>query len=154
MRTSAGFAPSSFDANDGSLHAIALHQGMPWDSFAKTVRSCDPKAVMLMTPVFWQLQPLIDEACADVAPVFVNDPANLPLAEAALRAGIDTVIITARDSFAFSSHCASCNIFPRALIVLHEAGARTQDIPLPLVEHVAFLRQEVYGLPVSNGTSV
>src|SRR6185369_8776282 len=85
--------PSSFDPDDPALLAVPRPLEAAWPSVEAALRHFGSRAVMMRLPLFWQAEPLLHAACrAAGAPIFVNEPENMPLGAAALQNGVDTVV--------------------------------------------------------------
>ena len=92
--------PSHFDGRHPDLRALPLPHDYSWRSCEEALRHFDSQFVMLRLPGFLQASSLVYASCAAVgAPLYPNEPDNLPLGLAAITAGsIDTIITTALDA--------------------------------------------------------
>ena len=100
------FLPSSFDAQDPTLHGVEVPATWRWNSLEPQLKTWGSKGIMMRLPLFWQLETLIFEACHTAeASLFINDRANMPLGAAALKiAEIDTVVTDLADAEAFVAY--------------------------------------------------
>ncbi len=141
--------PTSFDPNDPDLRAFPRPLSWKWSSCEDALKRFAPRVVMMRLPLFWQVEPLLHEACRAVpAPIFVNDADNMPVGEAAIRlAYVDTVVTDTSDSFAFSSFLSEKKTLPKSWIIIHRPDS-TWDIPTPLRDaRETRVAQEVHVFP-------
>ncbi len=114
--------PSSFDPTDAELRALSISRDYRWKSLAAGLAFLDTRAVLLRLPLFWQVLPLVHDACTEAAcTLFVNEKENMPLGDAAIRVGeVNTVITDTKDAFAFSLFCSERNTSINSWFVVHE----------------------------------
>ncbi len=143
--------PTSFDADDAALAGFPLHHLYRWDSCAHALVELKAHGVMMRLPLFWQLEVLLWYASrAARAPIFLNDPENMPVGAAALQlGGMDTVVTEQRDAGAFVEYLQKEKMaLPEKWIVVH----RADDVwKLPAALADSRVAQEVHlfpGLPV------
>jgi hypothetical protein len=139
--------PTSFDADDAALAGFPVPAGRRWDGCERMFAHWHPHGVMMRLPLFWQVEVLVWYAARHAgAPVFLNDPENMPLGAAALReGGMDTVVAEARDAAMFAQYLdAEERIRPRYWAVVHRAQD-AWDVPAALRHEHLF--QEVHALP-------
>ena len=94
------------------------------------------RGVVMHLPLSLQLEPAVYAACRAVgAPIFINNPHNLPLAAAALRSGgMDTVVSEVADAASLSSYLyEKGSARPKLWFVVHRADAASRDIPAGLL---------------------
>ena len=148
------FVPTSFDGDDLELRAFAIPQSWRWTSCEDALLQHKARGVMMHLPLFWQLEPALYAACRAVhAPIFINDPRNLPVAAAALRsAGIDTVVSEVADATALSSYLhEKKSARPKLWFIVHRANNLEWDLPGGLLGEGEAVVQEVQlfpGMPV------
>lgn len=143
--------PSSFNPDDPQLRAVPRPLEASWPSAEAILKAFGVRAVMMRLPLFWQTEPLLHAACrAAGAPIFTNDPENMPLGAAALSNGVDTVVTTAADAAAFAGYLAEKHTpLPPFWIIVHQADAPRWEVPTML--RGVKVAQEVHlfpGVPV------
>ncbi len=149
--------PTSFEADDSALSGFPLHPLSRWDSCAQALSELNPHGVMMRLPLFWQLEVLLWYASRSVrAPVFLNDPENMPVGAAALQlGGMDTVVTEQRDASTFADFVKKENgELPEKWIIVHRAQDRW-DMPASLSG--CKIAQEVHlfpGLPILSQCAV
>lgn len=91
--------PLTFDAESSFVLGFPIAETWQWDSITQALLHMKPHGVMMRLPLFWQLEAPLWRACREVrAPIFLNDPENVPVGAAALlRGGIDTIVTETRD---------------------------------------------------------
>jgi hypothetical protein len=139
--------PTSFEAEDAALGGFPIPVEQRWESCERMLAHWHPHGVMMRLPLFWQIEILVWYAARHAgAPVFLNDPENMPVGAAALReGGMDTVVTEARDAAAFVQYLdAEERIRPRYWVVVHRARD-VWDTPAALRHDHLF--QEVHALP-------
>ncbi|MCG3769290.1 MAG: hypothetical protein JW384_00412 [Nitrosomonadaceae bacterium] len=143
--------PTSFEAEDVNLVGFPLHPLSRWDSCAQALSEFKSHGVMMRLPLFWQLEVLLWYACRTVpAPIFLNDPENMPVGAAALQlGGMDTVVTEQRDAGIFAEYVQKENeVVPKNWIIVHRADD-TWSVPTSLSD--CKVAQEVHlfpGLPI------
>ena len=143
--------PTSFEADDSGLAGFPLHPLSRWDSCAAALLEFKPHGVMMRLPLFWQLEVLLWYASrAARAPIFLNDPENMPVGAAALQfGGMDTVVTEQRDAALFVDYLQKEKMkLPEKWIIVHRADDGW-NVPAPLAG--CRIAQEVHlfpGLPV------
>lgn len=143
--------PSSFEADDPDLLAYPLPTDWEWVTCEKTLRAWKPTGVMMRLPLFWQAESPLNQACQQVgAPLFVNDPENMPLGGAAVAgAGMDTIVTEVSDAYEFSQYLAQKHIAPpRNWLLVHRADAPEFAIPGLLRDDYTRVAQEVHLFPL------
>ena len=142
--------PSSFDADDSELRAFPSKSDWKWDSCQKALQNFQTRAVMMRLPLFWQMESPLHAACRSVgAPIFINEPENMPVGAAALSsAEVDTVVTEAGDGFSFSEYLSQKNLpLPRNWVIVHRSDAPWQ-IPAALRDAPEIqVAQEVHAFP-------
>ncbi len=143
--------PTSFEAEDAGLAGFPIHPQWRWDSCAQALFELKPHGVMMRLPLFWQLEVPLWYACrAARAPIFLNDPENIPVGVSALQlGGMDTVVTEQRDASTFADCVQKENgKLPQKWIVIH----RAEDIwNIPALLSDCKVAQEVHlfpGLPI------
>lgn len=119
--------PTSFEADDPALAGFPLHALSRWDSCAQALVELKAHGVMMRLPLFWQLEVLVWYASREArAPIFLNDPENMPVGAAALQlGGMDTVVTEQRDASLFSEYLLKENLtLPPKWIIVHRAHER------------------------------
>lgn len=140
--------PTSFDADDAALRALPVRPDWKWESCEAALRSLAASGVMMRLPLFWQLEAPLHGACRSAhVPIFVNDPENMPLGSAALKdGGVDAVVTTERDAFAFSLHLDEKNVPYPSWLIIHEPRTEWR-IPASLEASDAKVAREVHLFP-------
>lgn len=139
--------PTSFESDDSSLTGFPLPRSWRWSTCQEALARLSPMGVMMRLPLFWQMEfPLWQAARSVGAPIFLNDPENMPVGAAALRrGGMDTVVTEARDAIAFSLYLdAEERIRPRHWMVVHRAE---DDWAVPKASLREPVVQEVHLMP-------
>ena len=88
-------------------------------------------------PLFWQLEVPLWYACRAVsAPIFLNDPENMPVGAAAIqRGGIDTIVTEQRDAEQFAAYLqAEHAALPQKWHIVHRAKDAWR-VPAELLHH-------------------
>lgn len=141
--------PSSFDANSKALRAFPRALDWKWSSCERALRESGSTVVMMRLPLFWQLESPLHAACRSVgAPIFVNEPENMPVGAAAIySASVDTVVSASADAFSFVSYMLEKKVaLPRVWVLVHEAQGEWR-IPAPLESASLNVSQEVHLFP-------
>lgn len=145
--------PSSFDPNDTALKAVPRPYEWRWESCEDILRAGNATIVMSMLPFFWQLASPLHKICTAVgAPLFSNQPENMPVGAAAIQdAGINAVLSTPQDAAAFSLFLLERNVpLPATWLLVYSGAAAAWDIPISLNDAQTVAR-EVHlcpGLPL------
>lgn len=116
--------PTSFNADDENLKGFPLPAQWRWKSCETALSELRPHGVMMRLPLFWQLETPLWYACRTVrAPIFLNDPENMPVGAAALtRGGIDMVVAEQRDAAQFANYLQDeGEKIPAKWLIVHRA---------------------------------
>lgn len=148
-RRTVRIVPSHFDGNHPDLRALPLPAAYAWRSCEQALRHFGSRYVMLRLPGFFQASSLVYACCKAVgAPLYPNEPDNLPIGLAAITAGsIDTVITTALDAGIYARTATEKELpLPRSWLIIHPLGT-----PLRLSEALAstslMIAQEIHLFP-------
>ena len=117
--------PTSFDPESPDLAGFPIPQAWHWDTCAQALSIFRPHGIMMRLPLFWQLEVTLWYASRSArAPIFLNDPENMPLAAAALRlGGIDTIVTERCDAEAFLDFLESeGQTDPYTWLIVHRAN--------------------------------
>ncbi len=141
--------PSSFNPDDPDLRALPIPLSWHWTSCERMLAHFQAELVMILLPLFWQLTAPLQAAIRSAgAAAYIGDPENMPVNEAAVRAGFDTVVISASDAPRFAAYLTREQApFPTSWLVIHLPDATTWDIPQPLLKSACNIAQEVHLFP-------
>ncbi len=141
--------PASFNPLDPSLTAFPRPLQSEWQSLRLYLKVLESRAVMMLLPLFWQMESATYRVCRDSGLLFfVADISNTPVNSLAIDSlTIDTIITTTQDCQAVLSYLSTKqrNI-PRSWVFVHSVDAVPQHIP-PEFSTGTKVAQEVHVFP-------
>jgi len=147
--TDARVFSTSFDGSNADMPIYGRARNWQWASLHHFLRARRALGVLVRLPLFWQVEPLIFNACKDAGGFpFVNDVANMPVGRLAVtEANVNTILTTVQGAQGFSRHLVERNTpFPPNWFVVHQLSDTPIQLPY-LMRPGLIVHNEVHLFP-------
>lgn len=148
--TPCALVPTSFRHETERITAFPRHLRWEWPSLKSHFGRHSSNSVMMLLPLFWQMESSVYRACNEAhAVLFVADTANAPINAAAIASlSIDTVLTSVRDCEQLLQEMAEQNTrIPPHWIFVHDASEPLPAIPPRLKTAGITVTHEVHLFP-------